>query len=86
MNLPSLKMVFRTWPIKMLGLVLAIAAVLLVCEILAVLLNLPEKSRPLQIFRAFILSWNSLQSRQPLNSSNQEARLDKQGPQDCCHT
>jgi hypothetical protein len=32
----------RTWPVKMLGLLLAFAAVLLLSEILSVLLNLPE--------------------------------------------
>jgi hypothetical protein len=32
----------RTWPVKVLGLVLAIVAVLLMSEILSVLLNLPE--------------------------------------------
>jgi hypothetical protein len=32
----------RTWPIKMLGLLLAIVAVVLMSEILSVLLNLPE--------------------------------------------
>jgi hypothetical protein len=32
----------RTWPVKMLGLLLAIVAVVLMSEILSVLLNLPE--------------------------------------------
>jgi hypothetical protein len=32
----------RTWPVKMLGLLLAIVAVLLISELLSVLLNLPE--------------------------------------------
>jgi hypothetical protein len=32
----------RTWPVKMLGLLLAIVAVVLLFEILSVLLNLPE--------------------------------------------
>jgi hypothetical protein len=32
----------RTWPVKILGLLLAIVAVVLMSEILSVLLNLPE--------------------------------------------
>jgi hypothetical protein len=32
----------RTWPVKMLGLVLAILAICLIAETVAVLLNLPE--------------------------------------------
>ena len=33
---------YRTWPVKILGLLLAILAVCLIAETVAVLLNLPE--------------------------------------------
>jgi hypothetical protein len=42
MNLLLLKKLFRSGPVKILGLILAISAVLFTLELLAVLLNLPE--------------------------------------------
>jgi hypothetical protein len=42
MDMLLLKKLFSSWPIKALGLIIAIVAILLILETLAVVLNLPE--------------------------------------------